>query len=125
MSEAKLQEIVTKLSSLTVLEAAELSKMLEEHWGVSAAAPIAVTATAPAAAQAEEKVEFDVILIEAGAKKLDVIKRVRELCPQLTLPEAKTLVESTPKAIKQGVSKEEADKARQLLEGDGAKVEVK
>ncbi len=124
MSEGKLQEIVTKLSSLTVLEAAELAKMLEEQWGVSAAAPVAIAA-APAAVQTEEKIEFDVVLVEAGAKKLDVIKRVRELCPQLTLPEAKALVESLPKPIKQGVSKDEAAKAKQLLEGDGAKVEVK
>lgn len=124
---ANLQEMVDKLSTLTVLEAAELSKMLEEKWGVSAAAPMAVAAALPAgdSAAAEEKTEFDVVLTEVGANKLSVIKAVRELDSSISLPNAKSLVESAPKPIKQAVSKEEAEKAKKVLEAAGAKVEVK
>lgn len=121
-----LQDMVDKLSNLTVLEAAELSKLLEEKWGVSAAAPVAM-AMAPAASAGEAVVqtEFDVVLVEAGANKLNVIKAVRELNPSVSLPDAKALVESAPKPVKQGVSKEEAEKAKQVLEAAGAKVELK
>ena len=122
---ADLAKIVDELSALTVLEAAELSKMLEEKWGVSAAAPVAVAAAgAGAAAVAEEKTEFNVVLAEAGANKINVIKEVRAITG-LGLKEAKDLVESAPKPVKEGVSKEEADKIKKLLEGAGAKVEVK
>ena len=125
---ADLAKIVEDLSSLTVLEAAELSKMLEEKWGVSAAAPVAVAAAAggaaaPAAA-AEEKTEFDVILAEAGAQKINVIKEVRAITG-LGLKEAKDLVEAAPKPVKEGVSKDEAEKIKAQLEGAGAKVELK
>ena len=125
---ADLQKIVDDLSSLTVLEAAELSKMLEEKWGVSAAAPVAVAAAgggaaAPAEA-AEEKTEFNVILAAAGDKKIEVIKEVRALTG-LGLKEAKDLVEGAPKAVKEGVNKEEADKIKATLEKVGAKVELK
>lgn len=119
----KLEKIAADLSALTVIEAAELSKLLEDKWGVSAAAPVAMAA-APVAV-ADEKTEFDVILIGIGEKKLDVIKVVRELCPQFTLPQAKTLVESAPQKIRESVSKDEAEKAKKALEAAGAKVEVK
>jgi large subunit ribosomal protein L7/L12 len=126
---ANLQQMVEDLSALTVLEASELSKMLEEKWGVSAAAPVAVAATAgaPAAAaaeEAEEKTEFDVILAAAGEKKINVIKEVRAITG-LGLKEAKDLVEGAPKPVKEGISKDEAAKIRQQLEGAGATVEVK
>jgi len=123
---ADLAKIVDDLSSLTVLEAAELSKMLEEKWGVSAAAPVAVAAAgggAPAA-EVEEKTEFDVILAEAGANKINVIKEVRALTG-LGLKEAKDLVDGAPKPVKEGVSKDEAAKIKDQLEKAGAKVDVK
>jgi large subunit ribosomal protein L7/L12 len=122
---ANLDKIVEELSKLTVLEAAELSKKLEETWGVSAAAPVAVAAAAPAAAPVEEeKTEFDVILLDAGAAKIGVIKVVREVTG-LGLTEAKAMVEAAPKAIKEAVSKEEANTLKTKLEGAGAKVELK
>ena len=124
---ANLEQIVEDLSSLTVLEAAELSKMLEEKWGVSAAAPVAVAAgAAPAAAAeaAEEQTEFDVILAAFGEKKINVIKEVRAITG-LGLKEAKELVEGAPKPVKEGVSKEDAAKLKEQLEGAGATVEVK
>lgn len=125
---ADLAKIVEDLSNLTVLEAAELSKMLEEKWGVSAAAPVAVAAAGGAAgapAEAvEEKTEFDVILTETGANKINVIKEVRGIT-SLGLKEAKDLVEAAPKAIKEGVSKDEAEEIKKKLEGAGAKVELK
>ncbi|HEX6114028.1 MAG TPA: 50S ribosomal protein L7/L12 [Geminicoccaceae bacterium] len=125
---ANLQQMVEDLSALSVLEAAELSKMLEEKWGVSAAAPVAVAAAGGAAAVAEEEVEekteFDVILAAAGDKKINVIKEVRAITG-LGLKEAKDLVEGAPKPVKEGVSKEEAAKLRGQLEGAGATVEVK
>ena len=124
---ANLEKIVEDLSNLTVLEAAELSKMLEEKWGVSAAAPVAVAAAAgggDAAPAAEEKTEFDVILASAGAQKINVIKEVRAIT-SLGLKEAKDLVESAPKPIKEGVSKEEADALKEKLEAAGATVELK
>jgi large subunit ribosomal protein L7/L12 len=122
---ADLQKLVDALSSLTVLEAADLSKMLEEKWGVSAAAP-AAAAAAPAAAAAavEEQTEFTVILASAGDKKINVIKEVRAITG-LGLKEAKDLVEGAPKAVKEGVNKEEAEKIKKVLEDNGAKVEVK
>jgi large subunit ribosomal protein L7/L12 len=124
---ADLAKIVDDLSNLTVLEAAELSKMLEEKWGVSAAAPVAVAAAGGGAAPAEaaeEKTEFDVVLTEAGAQKINVIKEVRAITG-LGLKEAKDLVEGAPKPVKEGVSKDEADKIKAQLEGAGAKVELK
>ena len=122
---AKLAKIVDELSTLTVLEAAELSKLLEEKWGVSAAAAAAPAAAAgPAAAAEEEKSEFDVILLEAGEKKIEVIKEVRAITG-LGLKEAKDLVEAGGKPVKQGVSKDEAAKIRKQLEEAGAKVDVK
>ena len=121
---ADLAKIVDELSALTVLEAAELSKMLEEKWGVSAAAPVAVAAAGAAAAPAEEKTEFDVILAEAGPNKINVIKEVRAITG-LGLKEAKDLVEGAPKTVKEAVSKEDAEKFKKQLEGAGAKVEVK
>lgn len=122
---ADLAKIVDELSVLTVLEAAELSKMLEEKWGVSAAAPVAVAAAGAAgAAPAEEKTEFDVVLAEAGANKINVIKEVRAITG-LGLKEAKDLVEGAPKTVKEGVSKEDAEKFKKQLEAAGAKVEVK
>jgi len=127
MKMANLEQIVEDLSSLTVLEAAELSKMLEEKWGVSAAAPVAVAAAGGGAAAAEvveEKDEFDVILAAAGDKKINVIKEVRAITG-LGLKEAKDLVEGAPKAVKEGVSKDEAAKLKEQLEGAGATVEVK
>jgi large subunit ribosomal protein L7/L12 len=124
---ANLQQMVEDLSALSVLEAAELSKMLEEKWGVSAAAPVAVAAVGAAAApeeEAEEKTEFDVILAAVGDKKINVIKEVRAITG-LGLKEAKDLVEGAPKPVKEAVSKEEAAKLREQLEGAGATVEVK
>ena len=124
---ADLNKIVEDLSSLTVLEAAELSKLLEEKWGVSAAAPVAVAA-APAAAAgdaaAEEKSEFDVVLAEAGSNKIAVIKEVRTITG-LGLKEAKDLVEGAPKPLKQGVKKDDAETMKKALEDAGAKVELK
>lgn len=120
-----LEKIVDQLSALTVMEAAELSKLLEEKWGVSAAAPVAVAAVAGAAAPAaEEQTEFSVMLMDAGAQKINVIKEVRAITG-LGLVEAKTLVESAPKAVKEGVSKEEAAKIKDTLEKAGAKVDLK
>ena len=124
---ADLAKIVEDLSNLTVLEAAELSTMLEEKWGVSAAAPVAVAAAAGGggeAAAAEEKDEFDVVLSSAGEKKINVIKEVRGITG-LGLKEAKDLVESAPKAIKEGVSKAEAEEIKGKLEAAGAAVELK
>ncbi|WP_375422037.1 50S ribosomal protein L7/L12 [uncultured Sphingomonas sp.] len=123
---ADLNTLVDQLSELTVLEAAELSKMLEEKWGVSAAAAVAAPAGGGAAAApaVEEKTEFDVILTGDGGKKINVIKEVRALTG-LGLTEAKTLVESAPKAVKEGVNKEEAEKVKAQLEAAGATVELK
>jgi large subunit ribosomal protein L7/L12 len=122
---ADLSKIVDDLSSLTVLEAAELSKMLEEKWGVSAAAPVAAAAAAPAAAAAvEEKTEFDVVLLAAGDKKINVIKEVRAITG-LGLKEAKDLVEGAPKTVKEAASKTEAEDLKKKLEDAGAKVELK
>lgn len=122
---ANLEKIVEELSKLTVLEAAELSKKLEEHWGVSAAAPVAAAAVAGIAAEAAEaQTEFDVILSDFGANKINVIKVVREITG-LGLKEAKDLVEAAPKAVKQAVSKDEADKIKKQIEEAGAKVEIK
>ena len=125
---ADLAKIVDDLSALTVLEAAELSKLLEEKWGVSAAAPVAVAAAAGGAGAAavveEEKTEFDVILVEAGANKINVIKEVRAITG-LGLKEAKDLVEAAPKAVKEGVNKAEAADIKKKLEDAGAKADVK
>jgi large subunit ribosomal protein L7/L12 len=123
---ADLQKIVDELSKLTVLEAADLAKLLEERWGVSAAAAVAVAAgpAAGGAAAAEEKTEFTVVLASAGEKKIEVIKEVRALTG-LGLKEAKDLVEGAPKPVKEGVNKEEADKIKATLEKAGAKVELK
>ena len=125
---ANLEKIVEDLSALTVLEAAELAKLLEEKWGVSAAAPVAVAAAAggaaPAAA-AEEQTEFDVVLTAAGDKKINVIKVVRDVVPALGLKEAKDLVEAAPKAIKEGVSKVEAEEIKKKFEEVGATIEIK
>jgi len=127
---ADLAKLVDELSSLTVLEAAELSKMLEEKWGVSAAAPVAVAAApgaaggAAAAAPVEEKTEFTVVLAKTGDKKINVIKEIRTITG-LGLKEAKDLVEGAPKTVKEGISKDEAEKIRKVLEDNGAAVEVK
>ena len=124
---ADLNKIVDELSSLSVLEAAELSKLLEEKWGVSAAAPVAAVAAAPAAggeAAAEEKTDFDIVLSEAGSNKIAVIKEVRTITG-LGLKEAKDLVEGAPKPLKQGVPKAEAEEMKKALEAAGAKVELK
>jgi len=123
---ADLQKIVDDLSSLTVLEAAELAKLLEEKWGVSAAAAVAVAAgpAGGAAAPVEEKTEFTVVLAAAGDKKIEVIKEVRAITG-LGLKEAKDLVEGAPKTVKDGVNKDEADKLKAQLEKAGAKVELK
>ena len=123
---ADLSKLAEELSSLTVLEAAELSKLLEEKWGVSAAAAVAVAAgpAAAAAAPVEEKTEFTVMLTAAGDKKIEVIKEVRAITA-LGLKEAKDLVEGAPKAVKEGVNKEEAEKLKAQLEKAGAKVELK
>jgi large subunit ribosomal protein L7/L12 len=124
---ADLNAIVEDLSSLTVMEAAELAKLLEEKWGVSAAAPVAVAAAGAAggdASAAEEQTEFDVILISSGDKKIQVIKEVRAIT-SLGLKEAKELVESAPKPLKEGVSKEEADKLKEQIEGAGGQADIK
>jgi large subunit ribosomal protein L7/L12 len=123
---ADLAKLVDDLSALTVLEASELSKMLEEKWGVSAAAPVAAAAgpAAAAAAPAEEKTEFDVILTSFGENKINVIKEVRAITA-LGLGEAKALVEGAPKAVKEGVSKAEAEEIKKKLEAAGAKVDLK
>ena len=126
---ADLEKIVEQLSELSVMEAAELATMLEEKWGVSAAAPVAMAAM-PAGgdaggAAAEEKTEFDVILTDAGAKKINVIKVVREVVSGLGLKEAKELVEAAPKPIKEGATKEEAEDIKKKFEEAGAKVEIK
>lgn len=121
---SNLNELVDKLSALSVLEAAELSKLLEEKWGVSAAAPVAVAAAGPAAAVAEEKTEFTVVLVDAGANKINAIKEVRAITG-LGLKEAKDLVEGAPKNVKEGVNKEDAEKFKKQLEAAGAKVELK
>jgi large subunit ribosomal protein L7/L12 len=122
---ADLSKIVDQLSSLTVLEAAELAKLLEEKWGVSAAAAVAVAGpAAAAAAPVEEKTEFTVVLAAAGDKKIEVIKEVRALTG-LGLKEAKDLVEGAPKAVKEGIPKDEAEKVKAQLEKAGAKVELK
>ena len=125
---ADLEKIVEDLSALTVLEAAELAKLLEDKWGVSAAAPVAVAAAAGdagGAAAAEEKDEFDVVLTSAGDKKINVIKLVREVQPALGLKEAKELVEAAPKAVKEGASKAEAEELKKKFEEAGATVELK
>ena len=119
-----LNKLIDELSGLTVLEAADLAKALEEKWGVSAAAPVAVAAAGAAAGAAEEKTEFDVVLADAGANKIAVIKEVRAIT-NLGLKEAKDFVDGAPKEIKQGVSKDEAEKIKQQLEAAGAKVELK
>lgn len=123
---ADLNNLVEELSKLSVLEAAELSKLLEEKWGVSAAAPVAVAAAGPAAggAPAEEQTEFDVVLTEAGANKINVIKAVREVTG-LGLKEAKELVDGAPKAIKEAAGKDEAEGIKKKLEEAGGKVELK
>ncbi len=124
---ANLEQLADQLSTLTVLEAAQLSKMLEEKWGVSAAAPVAVAAPAPAAAAAEpaeEQTEFDVVLMVVGDKKINVIKEVRAVT-NLGLKEAKDLVESAPKTVKEAVKKEEAEHIKKKLEEAGATVEIK
>ena len=123
---ADLNKIVDDLSSLTVLEAAELSKLLEEKWGVSAAAPVAVAAAPGAGGEAaeEEKTDFDVVLAEAGSNKIAVIKEVRTITA-LGLKEAKDLVEGAPKPLKQGVAKADAEEMKKALEAAGAKVELK
>ncbi|NTU77429.1 MAG: 50S ribosomal protein L7/L12 [Alphaproteobacteria bacterium] len=124
---SKLEKIVEELSGLTVIEAAELSKMLEEKWGVSAAAPVAVAAVAggaAAGAAAEEQTEFTVILAKAGDKKIEVIKEVRAITG-LGLKEAKDLVEGAPKPLKEGVAKADAEKFKKSLEAVGASVELK
>ena len=123
---ADLSAIVDQLSELTVMEAAELAKMLEEKWGVSAAAPVAVAAVAAGgeAAPAEEKDEFDVVLLSAGDKKIQVIKEVRAITG-LGLKEAKELVEGAPKPIKEGVTKEEANEIKEKIEGAGGQVDIK
>ena len=120
----KLAKIVDDLSGLSVLEAAELAKLLEEKWGVSAAAPVAVAAAAAPAAAVEEQTEFTVMLVDGGAQKINVIKEVRTITG-LGLVEAKNLVEGAPKAVKEGVSKDEAQKIKDVLEKAGAKVELK
>jgi len=123
---ADLAKLVDELSTLTVLEAAELSKMLEEKWGVSAAAPVAAAAAAPAAAAAapaEEKTEFTIILKAGGDKKINVIKEIRTITG-LGLKEAKDLVEGAPKTVKEGVNKDEAAKIKKVLEENGATVDI-
>ena len=121
---ANLEKIADNLSALTVMEAAELSNMLEEKWGVSAAAPVAVAAAGAPAEAVEEKTEFDVILAAAGDKKINVIKEVRAVT-SLGLKEAKDLVEGAPKDVKTGVNKKEAEEIKAKLEAAGAKVELK
>ncbi len=121
---ADLAKLVEELSALTVMEAADLSKMLEEKWGVSAAAAVAAPAAGGAAAAAEEKTEFDVILVEAGANKINVIKEIRGITG-LGLKEAKDLVDGAPKTVKEAAPKAEADEIKAKLEAAGAKVELK
>ena len=121
---ANLDKIVDDLSALTVMEAADLSKMLEEKWGVSAAAPVAVAAAGGAVEAAEEKTEFDVVLTAAGDQKINVIKEVRAIT-SLGLKEAKDMVEGAPKAVKEGVTKDEAEEVKKKLEAAGASVEIK
>ena len=126
--DAKMEEFVSYVEGLTLLEASKLVKVLEERLGVSAAAPVAVAAAAPAAGAApaaEEKTEFDVVLVAAGEKKIEVIKQVRAIVSGLGLKEAKDLVDGAPKPIKTGVSKDEAEAIKKQLEEAGAKVEVK
>ena len=124
---SKLEKLVEDLSALSVLEAAELSKMLEEHWGVSAAAPVAVAAAGPVAvAEAvEEQTEFTVILTAGGDKKINVIKEVRGVRPDLGLKEAKDLVEAAPTPVKENISKQEAEEIKKKLEDAGASVTIK
>lgn len=122
---ADISKLVDDLSALTILQAAELVKTLEEKWGVSAAAPVAAAAAAGPAAAVEEKTEFDVILTEAGGNKIGVIKEVRGAVAGLGLAEAKALVEGAPKPIKQGIPKAEAEEIKKKLEAAGAKVEIK
>ena len=125
---ANIEQLVEDLGKLTVLEAADLVKKLEEAWGVSAAAPVAAVAAGPAAeaaAPAEEKTEFDVVVTDAGGNKIAVIKAVREVSPGLGLADAKKLVESTPAKILEGVAKDAAEGAKKKLEEAGAKVELK
>lgn len=128
---SKIEQIADDLSSLTVLEAAELAKLLEEKWGVSAAAPVAVAGVAATGGAdgggepAEEQTEFDVVLISAGEKKIGVIKVVREIVAGLGLKEAKDLVESAPKSVKDGVNKAEAEEIKKKFEDAGATVEIK
>ncbi|MFL2533798.1 MAG: 50S ribosomal protein L7/L12 [Alphaproteobacteria bacterium] len=121
---ADLNKMVDELSTLTVMEAAELSKLLEEKWGVTAAAPVAAAAAAPAAEAAEEKDSFDVVLTAAGDQKINVIKEVRAITG-LGLKEAKDMVEGAPKTLKEGVKKDEAEGMKTQLEAAGAKVELK
>ncbi len=122
---ADLNQIAESLSSLTIMEAADLAKLLEEKWGVSAAAPVAVAAAAgPGAEAAVEKDEFDVVLIGVGDKKIQVIKEVRAIT-SLGLKEAKELVESAPKAIKEGIAKDEAQKIKEKIEGAGGQADIK
>lgn len=123
---ADLNKIVEQLSTLTVIEAAELTKLLEEKWGVSAAAPMAMAAApAAAAAAVEEQTEFTVILASSGDKKINVIKEIRAINSALGLKEAKDLVDGAPQTLKEGVSKSEAEKIKKQLEDAGAKVEIK
>ncbi len=122
---ADLNQIAESLSSLTIMEAADLAKLLEEKWGVSAAAPVAVVAAGPAGAEAAvEKDEFDVVLLSAGDKKIQVIKEVRAIT-SLGLKEAKELVESAPKAIKEGIAKDEAEKIKEKIEAAGGQADIK
>ena len=125
---SKLEKLVTDLSALTVLEAAELSKLLEDKWGVSAAAPVAMAAAGPATAApaeaAEEQTEFTVVLTGVGDKKINVIKEVRSIRPDLGLKEAKDLVEAAPQNVKENVSKQEAEEVKNKLEAAGASVTV-
>ena len=127
---SKLEKLVDELSTLTVLEASELSKLLEEKWGVSAAAPVAVAAAgggaaAPAAEAAEEQTEFTVVLTAGGDKKINVIKEVRAVRPDLGLKEAKDLVEAAPAPVKENISKQEAEEIKKKLEDAGATVQIK
>lgn len=121
---AELNQLIDQLSSLTVLEAAELAKKLEEKWGVSAAAPVAVAAAGGATAAAEVQTSFTVVLTAAGENKINVIKEVRAIT-NLGLKEAKDLVEAAPKAVKEGVNKDEADQIKKKIEAAGGKVEIK
>lgn len=122
---ADLNKIVEELGTLTILEAAELVKKLEEAWGVSAAAPVAAAGAAAPAEAAEEKTDFNVVIVEAGASKINVIKAVREVKAGLGLADAKKLVESAPIAVLEAVSKDEAEAAKKKLEEAGAKIEIK